>query len=135
MADVLVVEAVSLVRAMIVDVLRDAGVRVAEAASADAALGAVAASRLPDVLVTDATLDRGGMDGLQLAAALRQRSPGLGVIYLAEHSTGLNDDALGERERCLSKPFEPAHLARLVCELAPPCPNPPRLIRGRAVMR
>jgi len=89
----LVVEAASLERDRIVDIVRDAGVRVTEAASADAALGAVAASRLPDVLVTDTTLDRGGMDCPLLAAALRQRSPGLGVIYLAEHARGLNDDA------------------------------------------
>ena len=75
------------------------------------------------------------MDGRGLAATLRRRWPGLSVIYLAERPATLADDALDARERCLTKPFEPTRLARLVCELAAPCPNPPRLIRGRAVMR
>jgi CheY-like chemotaxis protein len=136
MADVLVVEATPLVRAMITDTLRDARLGVLEAASAEAALAAVnEAVRPPQVLVTAIALSRGSMNGAELAAALRCRWPDLGVIYLAEHRMGLADDALGARERCLTKPFEPARLARLVCELAPPCPNPPRLIRGRAVMR
>ncbi len=75
------------------------------------------------------------MDGRGLATLLRRRLPHLGTIYLGEHPAALDDDALDTRERYLAKPFEPAQLARLVCELAPPCPNPPRLIRGRAVMR
>jgi CheY-like chemotaxis protein len=136
MADVLVVEATPLVRAMITDTLQDAGLGVLEAASAEAALAALdETARPPQVLVTAIALSRGGMNGTEIAAALRCRWPDLGVIYLAEHRMGLSDDALSARERCLTKPFEPAQLARSVCELAPPCPNPPRLIRGRAVMR
>ena len=136
MTHVLVVEPAPLVRAMIAEALQDAGLRVTEAALAEAALGAVeAASRPPEVLVTAVALDAGGMDGPALAAALRHRWPGLGVVYLAGHPGDLAEDALGERAHRLTKPFEPARLARLVCGLAPPCPNPPRMIRGRAVMR
>jgi CheY-like chemotaxis protein len=136
MSDVLIVEPTPLVLDMMTEALRDAGLRVVEATSADAALAAVsAASHLPGVLVTSLALDHGGLDGRGLAAILRRRSPGLGVIYLAERSTALAEDALDARERCLTKPFDPARLARLICELAPPCPKPPRLIRGRAVMR
>jgi CheY-like chemotaxis protein len=136
MADVLVVEATPLVRAIIADTLRDAGLGVLEAASAGAALAAVdEVARPPQVLVTAIVLSRGSMNGTELAAALRCRWPDLGVIYLAEHWMGLADEALGTRERCLTKPFEPARFARSVCELAPTCPNPPRLIRGRAVTR
>jgi len=136
MTQVLVVEAASLVREMIVEALLDAGLRVIEAASAETALGAAeAVARPPEVLITAIALHVGGMDGPALAATLRRRWPDLGVIYLAEHSGDLAEDALDNREHCLMKPFEPAHLARLVCGLAPPCPNPPRLIRGRAVMR
>ena len=72
MADVLVVEAVSLVREMITEALQDAGLQVTEAASADAALGAAeAASWPPEVLVTAMALHEGDMDGLALAATLR----------------------------------------------------------------
>jgi hypothetical protein len=45
------------------------------------------------------------------------------------------DGALDSRERWLAKPFEPARLARLVCKMAPPCPKPPRRVRGMDVMR
>jgi CheY-like chemotaxis protein len=136
MTDVLVVEPALLVREMITEALQDAGLRVTETASAEAALGAVeAASRPPEVLVTAIALHVGGMDGPALAAALRRRWPDLGVIYLAEHPGDLAEDALDAREHCLMKPFEPAQLTRLVCGLAAPCPNPTKLIKGRAVMR
>jgi CheY-like chemotaxis protein len=135
MADVLVVEPAPLVRGMVAEALRDAGLRVTEAASAAAALAAVdAARRPPDVLVADAAPGAGGVDGPALAAELRRRAPGIGVVYLAEHAAACPGDAPGARERCLTKPFEPARLARLVCEMAPPCPHPPRRVRGRDVM-
>jgi CheY-like chemotaxis protein len=136
MADVHVVEDAPLVRRMITETLRDAGLHVKEAASAEAALAAVGASpHLPDVLVTDTASGSGGIDGCELAVELRRRSPRLGVIYLADHPMTLTDDAPDSRKRWLAKPFEPALLARMACEMVPPCPNPPRLIRGRAEMR
>ena len=57
MTDVLVVEGQTLVRRMAVEALRDAGLRVAEADCAEAALRAVDAApeRPPDVLVTAVT--------------------------------------------------------------------------------
>jgi CheY-like chemotaxis protein len=136
MADVLVVEPSALVRRMITEALLDAGLRATEAASAAAALrGVDEARRPPAVLVTDATLGRGGMGGLGLAAELRRRAPEIGVVYLTDRPGILAEGALGVRERCLAKPFEPARLARLVCELGPPCSNPPRRIRGQDVIR
>jgi CheY-like chemotaxis protein len=139
MTDLLVVEGEALVRRMVAEALRDAGLRVAEAASAEAALEAVAAAPgPPDVLVTAVTLGPGAMDGRALAAELRRRAPGLGVVYLAGRAAAADpagDDASGARERFLPKPFEPARLARMVCEMAPPCPNPPRRVRGMDVMR
>ncbi len=140
MTDVLVVEGEALVRDMVAEVLRDAGLRVAEAASAEAALRAVDATpeRPPDVLVTGIRLGPGALDGRALAAELRRRAPGLGVVYLAGRAAAADpagDDASGARERFLPKPFEPARLARMVCEMAPPCPNPPRRVRGMDVMR
>ena len=135
MTDVLVVEDQTLVRRMVVEALRDAGLRVAEADCAEAALRAVDAApeRPPDVLVTGLRLGPGAMDGRALAAELRRRAPNVGVVYLAGRPADLaEDDAPDARERSVSKPFEPA---RLVCEMAPPCPNPPRRVRGLDVMR
>ncbi len=137
MTDVLVVEGEALVRDMVAEVLRDAGLRVTEAASAEAALRTVdAAPESPDVLVTGIRLDPGALDGRALAAELRRRAPELGVVFLAGRPADLaEDDASDARERWLPRPFEPARLARLVCEMAPPCPNPPRRVRGMDVMR
>ena len=138
MTDVLVVEGEALVRRMVAEALRDAGLRVAEAASAEAALRAVDATpeRPPDVLVTGIRLGPGALDGRALAAELRRRAPNVGVVYLAGRPADLaEDDASDGRERWLLKPFEPARLARMVCAMAPPCPNPPRRVRGMDVMR
>jgi two-component system, response regulator PdtaR len=138
MTDVLVVEDQTLVRGMVAEALRDAGLRVAEAASAEAALRAVDAApeRPPDVLVTAVRLGPGAMDGRALAAELRRRAPDVGVVYLAGRPADpVEDDGADARERFLPKPFEPALLARMVCEMAPPCPNPPRRVRGMDVMR
>ncbi len=139
MADVLVVEGQTLVRRMAAEALRDAGLRVAEAASADAALRAVDATpeRPPDVLVTGLALGRGALDGRALAAELRRRAPNVGVVYLGGRPAAdpAADDAPDARERFLPRPFEPARLARVVCEMAPPCPKPPRRVRGMDVMR
>ena len=138
MTDVLVVEDQTLVRRMVAEALRDAGLRVTEADSAEAALRAVDATpEPPDVLVAAVRLGPGAVDGRALAAELRRRAPGLGVVYLggrpADPAAG--DDPPGARERWLPKPFEPARLARMVCEMAPPCPKPPRRVRGMDVMR
>ena len=139
MTDVLVVEGEALVRRMVAQVLRHAGLRVTEADCADAALRAVDATpeRPPDVLVTALALGPGALDGRALAAELRRRSPGLGVVYLGGRPAAdpAADDAPDARERFLPRPFEPARLARMVCEMAPPCPNPPRRVRGMDVMR
>ena len=140
MTDVLVVEDQTLVRRMVAEALRDAGLRVAEADSAEAALRAVDAApeRPPDVLVTAVALGPDAMDGRALAAELRRRSPGLGVVYLGGRPAAdppPADDAPDARERFLPRPFEAARLARMVCGMAPPCPNPPRRVRGMDVMR
>jgi CheY-like chemotaxis protein len=136
MTDVLVVVDQTLVREMVAEALRDAGLRVTETDSAEAAVQAAAAAPgPPDVLVTGLALGPGAMDGRALAAELRRRAPELGVVYLAERAAVPADDALDRRERCLAKPFEPARLARMVCEMAPPCPKPPRRVRGMDVMR
>ena len=65
MTDVLVVEGQTLVRRMVAEALRDAGLRVAEADCAEAALRAVDAApeRPPDVLVTAVTFGPDALDG------------------------------------------------------------------------
>ena len=115
--DVLLVEDESLVREMLAECLADAGLRVAEAPNAEAALEAVGAAGEaglpPRVLVTDVDLGR-GMDGLALAAEARRRWPDLGVVVMTGRPANLDGRGPDPREVRLGKPFGPSRLAEAV---------------------
>ena len=118
--DVLVVEDEPLVRETAVAVLRGAGFRVAEAASAEEALALAerADDGPPAVVVADLRLGP-GMDGLALGAEARRRWPGVGVVYATGHPDSFDGRLLGPRERYVLKPFAPAALLGAVRRLAP----------------
>ncbi|MEO6298874.1 MAG: response regulator [Paracoccaceae bacterium] len=80
---VLVVEDAALVRMNIVLELEDAGYRVCEAANADIALNLIAQESV-SVLFTDVDMP-GSMNGLQLAALVRQRLPCMPIIVTSGH--------------------------------------------------
>ena len=118
--DVLLVEDEPLIREMLAEGLADAGLRVAEAPSAETALGAVdaagGAARPPRVLVTDVDLG-GGMDGLALAAEARRRWPDLGVVVMTGRPANLDRRRPDPREVHLHKPFGPNRLTAAVHDL------------------
>lgn len=115
--DVLLVEDEPLIREMLAEDLADTGLDVAEAPSAEAALGAAGrADRPPRVLVTDVNLG-GGMDGFALAAEIRRRWPDVGVVVMTGKPSNLNGRNPDPREVCLVKPFGPPRLAAAVNEL------------------
>lgn len=122
--DVLLVEDDDLVRATSAEVLVDAGLEVAEAASGEQALCMGSASP-PAVLVTDVDLGR-GMSGLDVAAAARRRWPGLGVLYITGRPGNLQGVPLRGRDRFLSKPFRAAALIDTVRDLMGSRPPLPR---------
>lgn len=97
--------------------LADAGLDVAEAPSAEAALrvasAAEAAGPAPWVLATDVDLG-GGMDGLALAAEVRRRWPGVGLVVMTGRPSNLDGRGHGPREVRLLKPFAPRLLAAAV---------------------
>jgi CheY-like chemotaxis protein len=74
----------------------------------------------PDVLVTDVAMP--GMDGLQLAAAVRA-DPHLGGVRIAFMTASINRDAMEEASSTegaadhLRKPFGPAALRALLASL------------------
>jgi CheY-like chemotaxis protein len=79
----------------------------------------------PAVLVTDVDLgsapDEAALDGFALAAALRHRWPGLGVVVMTGSAANLTRcAALGPPERHFLKPFAPEDLAQAVRDLATP---------------
>ena len=116
-ARVLLVEGEPRARAAIAEALDGAGLGVARAANAEAALGAAEADPAgppPVVLVTDTDLAPGGMDGLALAVEARRRWPGLGVVYVTGRPSGLDGHVLRARDRFLPKPVMPPALVRAV---------------------
>ncbi len=119
--DVLLVDDETLVRETLAEDLADAGLDVADAPDAEAALGAAtgAPGGPPRVLVTDVNLG-GGMDGLALAAEVRRRWPEVGVVVMTGKPVNLNGRRPDPREVCLLKPFGPPRLAAAVRHLLGP---------------
>jgi CheY-like chemotaxis protein len=124
---VLLVEEEPLARDAIAEALDGAGLGVAGAASAEAALRAVEADPAgppPAVLVTDTDLAPDGMDGLALAAEARRRWPGLGVAYVTGRPSGLDGQVLRARDRFLPKPVRRVALLWAVRGLVGACCRP-----------
>jgi PAS domain S-box-containing protein len=101
---VLVVEDEPAVRVIAAELLTRAGYHVIQAGAAEAAL-ALSVDRSPDLLLTDVVMP--GMSGSELGDVLRERHPGLRVLFMS----GYTDDIVmrhGVRERRLAfveKPF------------------------------
>ncbi len=114
---VLLVDDEALLRETMAEALVDLGYTVIKAADAPAALALLAQGARPDLLVTDLRLP-GGLDGLQLAARLRDAWPGLPVLFITGDTQGLGETALAPRTEVLAKPFRLAMLARVVGALA-----------------
>ena len=76
---VLIVEDDVLIRVLLADELRDAGLRVIEAANADEALSIFEAGAQVDLLFTDVQMP-GSMDGVELARRIKTIHPALPII-------------------------------------------------------
>jgi len=81
---VLVVEDETLIRFNVVDELEDAGYNVFEAANADDAIAILAITPCIRIMFTDIDMP-GTMDGLKLAAAVRDRWPPIKIIVTSGH--------------------------------------------------
>ena len=118
MTDVLLVEDQDCVREVLADLLMDAGLEVAEAASGEEALDSLAESGPPDVLVTDLDLGE-GVSGLALAEDLSRKWPTLGVVFISGRPWLIDQHPLRPRERFLEKPCLAHQLLAAVHELRP----------------
>jgi two-component system, response regulator PdtaR len=98
---VLVVEDEFLVRDEIVDFLRHSGCTVLEARSAEEAV-ALGRDYPVDVLLTDVDLNGLG-SGLDIAKALRDDQPGIGVIYVS--ATPVDQERRVSDSLCFCKPY------------------------------
>jgi DNA-binding response OmpR family regulator len=104
MVCILVVEDENDIRAMIAEVLDDAGFTVIEPESADAAVPLLDTEGVR-LIVTDIDMP-GRLDGVALAFEARRMHPKIPVIFITGKPRLLPEtDALGEPVLCLLKPF------------------------------
>lgn len=112
---VLVVEDELLIRMDIAAFLEDEGFKVHEASNADEAIALLNAS--PDIKLMFTDIDMPGtMDGLKLAAAVRDRWPPVQIIVTSGHRQ-LSDELLPVHGRFFSKPYDHARVINAIREM------------------
>jgi two-component system, response regulator PdtaR len=112
---ILVVEDEAFIRMDAVELLRAAGFDVLEAANADEAIQML--ERHSDIRLIFTDIDMpGSMNGLKLAAAVRDRWPPVRIIATSGHFKVQAGD-LPADARFISKPYQPAQIISAVLEL------------------
>ncbi len=111
-AVVLIVEDEPLVRLDALETLKGAGYCVIEAANADEAISILEMRRDIRVVVTDIQMP-GSMDGLNLAAIIRDRWPPIALIVTSGQIVAGEQD-LPERGRFLPKPYSGPRLVEAI---------------------
>jgi CheY-like chemotaxis protein len=113
---VLIVEDEFLLRMNAAESIGDAGFDVVEAGNADEAIAILEACPGIHVVFTDIEMP-GSMDGLKLAKFVKGRWPPIEIVATSGHvKIGVGD--LPEGGRFLPKPFRPAQIVELLCELS-----------------
>jgi|SRR5215217_3517023 len=107
---VLVVEDEPLVRMGIVDHLEEEGFAVLEAANADDAIAILSKNTTIRILFTDIDMP-GEVDGIKLAAAVRDRWPPIKIVITSGHRRPLASD-LPAGAQFFAKPYNPDTIAR-----------------------
>ena len=112
--DVLLVEDDDAVRRIMSRQLRRLGASVLAAAGLEEALRLISDRVALDVLVSDVVMP--DANGLQVAAALRERFPGLPVVFVSGYDGGVlrEREAVSPGAEVLSKPFTPSALAAAI---------------------
>ncbi|PYE42648.1 response regulator receiver domain-containing protein [Rhizobium sp. PP-F2F-G20b] len=112
---VLVVEDEPLVRMGIVDYLEDVGFTVLEAGNADEAITVLMSNLDVRIMFTDVDMP-GGMDGLRLAAAVRERWPPIKIIVTSGHRK-VNVDDIPAQAEFFPKPYDPEAISHALTRL------------------
>jgi len=115
---VLVVEDEFLLRMDIVQQLEEAGFKVFEAADATQAIELLVANKSISVVFTDIDMP-GGIDGLKLAAAVRDRWPPIKIIVTSGLHT-IDIGTLPVEGRFMPKPYNPATVISTIREMVSP---------------
>ncbi|WP_052401904.1 response regulator [Muricoccus aerilatus] len=103
---VLVVDDEAVVRMLVCEVLRDLGYGVVEAKDGAQAIRALDTMPRIDLMVTDVGLP-GGMNGRQLADAMRERRPGMKVLFITGYAenAAVGNGLLAPGMQVMTKPF------------------------------
>jgi CheY-like chemotaxis protein len=109
---VLLVEDDALVRECLSEMLGEMGLRVAALPNASEALALPDGAEAPSVLVTDVRLGA-GLDGFALAAAARDRWPGIHAVLISGDARSA-EHALAPTESFLAKPFRMDDLVQAI---------------------
>lgn len=112
---VLVVEDELLIRIGVVEELEEAGFTVLQAATADVAIALLEANPAIRLLFTDVDMP-GSMDGLKLAAAVRNRWPPIRVIVTSGHIHAADVTAAND-QRFFAKPYDMVAVAAAFHEM------------------
>jgi PAS domain S-box-containing protein len=114
---ILLVEDEAPVRELVREILKQYQYRVVEAASGVEALKVWdAEDGKVDLLLTDMVMPE-GINGRELAAQLRQRKPGLKVVYTSGYSPEIVGKSFSQGDTAfLQKPYQPPQLAQRVRE-------------------
>jgi CheY-like chemotaxis protein len=110
-ATILLVDDDGPVRAVTAAMLQDLGYHVRDVASGDEALAVLAQDGGVDVLLTDLVMP--GMNGSQLAAAVRAAHPDVSIVFISGYADQVGG-ALSPDDRLVRKPFGTADLHRAV---------------------
>lgn len=117
---VLVVEDEAIIRMMLVDELEDAGIEVVEAEGADAAVSILSIGATIRVVVTDVRMP-GSIDGLGLAAWMRDQAPRIPIIITSGFASQPDCQSINPAiTRVIPKPYKPGDVVKLVTALLTP---------------
>jgi CheY-like chemotaxis protein len=111
-AVILVVEDEPFVRMIAVDVLTDYGMTVLEADCVEEALAVLDTESQIDLLFTDINMP-GDLDGLDLAAIVHRRRPGMKLI-VTSGGNKLSDNDIPDHGMFVSKPYDTHALPNLI---------------------
>jgi CheY-like chemotaxis protein len=109
-AIVLVVEDDAILRLLAVSVVEDAGLDAIEASSADEAVRILESRDDIRIVFTDIDMP-GSMDGMKLAACIRDRWPPVEIILTSGHFAE-NDVTLPTRGLFFAKPYDPLAIGK-----------------------
>jgi PAS domain S-box-containing protein len=113
--NVLVVDDEDLVRASTVEMLSDLGHRVIEVRSGAEALDALKAGANPDVVITDYLMP--GLNGMQLAAEVKQMRPQMPILIVTGYAHLAGDDM--PDLPLIAKPFRQSELGAILVQVVP----------------